>query len=101
MKTVRLTITFLFCSIFAISFAQTTKQKVFFHSQEQLGLLNGNGAVSAGMQSVNGLEMGNWFAGLGVGIDFYRYRSVPLFVDVKRYFKIANGNRLFFMVMGL
>lgn len=83
------------CGMFCISYSQPTKKKLIFHSQEQLGLINGKGAVSAGIQSINGVEAGNWFAGIGIGMDFYRYRSVPVFADIKRYFRIANGNRLF------
>ncbi|MFT3702580.1 MAG: hypothetical protein QM802_09430 [Agriterribacter sp.] len=75
--------------------AQKKSSKLIFHSQEQVALINGNGAVSAGIQSVNGVAFNNWFAGVGAGLDFYRYRSVPLFADVKRYFRIANGNSFF------
>lgn len=95
MKAFRIILAFLCCSMYSAAFAQTAKKKPIFHSQELLGLINGKGAVSAGIQSINGVEAGNWFAGVGVGIDFYRYRSLPLFADVKRYFRIANGNKLF------
>ena len=94
MKTSRMILTALCCGIFCIANAQQTKKAVF-HSLQQVGLINGRGAVSASLQSINGFEAGDWFAGIGLGLDFYRYRSVPLFADVKRYFKIANGNRLF------
>lgn len=96
MKADRITLALLCCTVYAVSYGQPAQKKLIFHSQEHLSLINGKGAVSAGIQSINGIETGNWFTGVGVGIDFYRYRSVPLFVDVKRYFKIANGNRLFF-----
>ncbi len=90
----RIIFTVLCCGIGCISYAQQTRKAVF-HSLQQVGLINGRDAVSAGLQSVNGFESGDWFAGIGVGLDFYRYRSVPLFADVKRYFKIAKGGRLF------
>jgi hypothetical protein len=81
--------------ISSASMAQKNNVKPVFHSQEQIAMINGNGAVSAGIQSVNGFAFNNWFTGIGVGLDFYRYRSVPIFVDVKRYFNIRNGNALF------
>lgn len=71
------------------------KSKPAFHSLQQLGMINGNGAVSAMIQTVNGIEYNNWFAGAGIGLDFYRYRSAPLFLDVKRYFTLKNRNSLF------
>ena len=69
--------------------------KPVFHSVEQVALVNGNNAVSGALQTVNGLGYGNWFAGVGAGIDFYRYRSVPLFLDLRRSFDINKGNKLF------
>jgi hypothetical protein len=87
-------LTVLCCGICCMSYAQQTK-RMDFHSLQQVGLINGSGATSASLQSINGFEVGNWFAGIGVGLDFYRYRSVPLFADIKRYFKIAKGSRLF------
>lgn len=94
MKTSRIILTACCCAVFCVSNAQQTK-KMPFHSLQQVGLINGNGATSANLQSINGFEAGEWFAGIGVGLDFYRYRSVPLFADVKRYFKITKNNRLF------
>lgn len=79
---------------------QKTKSAVTFHSLQQLGMINGNGAVSGLIQTVNGVECSQWFAGVGVGLDFYRYRSVPLFVNVKRYFSLKNNNALFIYADG-
>ena len=89
-----LIITIAMC-ISSASLAQKNNVKSVFHSQEQVAMINGNGAVSAGIQSVNGFTINKWFAGVGVGLDFYRYRSVPVFVDVKRYFNIHNKNAFF------
>lgn len=69
--------------------------KPTFHSVEQIALVNGNDAVSGALQSLNGLSYGNWFAGIGAGLDFYRYRSLPFFLDMRRTFALKNGNRLF------
>ncbi|MFT3751265.1 MAG: hypothetical protein QM768_23340 [Agriterribacter sp.] len=76
------------------------KQKLQFHSLQQVGLINGNGAVSGLLQSINGFEKDNWFAGAGIGLDFYRYRTVPLFIDIKKYVGIKNGNRFFLYADG-
>lgn len=76
------------------------KQRLQFHSLQQVGLINGNGAVSGLLQSVNGFEKHNWFAGAGIGLDFYRYRTVPLFIDIKKYISIKNGNHFFIYADG-
>lgn len=60
------------------------KRPVYFSSINQLAMLNGHNVVSAAVQSVNGWGYKSWYLGAGVGMDFYRYRSVPLFVDFRR-----------------
>ena len=64
-------------------FAQKKSSRYKFHSVNSISLLNGNSEVSAGLQSVNGFQKGNWFVGGGVGLDYYLYRTVPLFVDAR------------------
>ncbi|HTN09302.1 hypothetical protein [Agriterribacter sp.] len=92
-------IVFIGISFFVLGSHLQAQQKVLpkpvFHSLEQIALVNGNNAVSGALQTVNGLAYGNWFAGIGAGIDFYRYRSVPLFLDLRRYFDVKKGNKLF------
>ena len=56
--------------ISSASLAQKNNVKSVFHSQEQVAMINGNGAVSAGIQSVNGFTINKWFAGVGLGLDF-------------------------------
>ncbi|MBX2921112.1 MAG: hypothetical protein KF746_02885 [Chitinophagaceae bacterium] len=73
--------------------------KAVFHSVQQVSLTNGNNAVSAGIQSVNGFAVNGWFAGVGVGLDFYRYRSVPLFLELKKEIPLKK-NALFFYADG-
>ena len=69
--------------IFLFSFAQEKETVYRFHSINSLALINGNNAVSAGLQSVNGFQKKNWFGGIGVAIDYYLYRTVPVFADVR------------------
>lgn len=71
-----------------------------FRSINQFAMLNGNDAVGAGLQSVNGIAYKNWFAATGVGIDFYRYRSVPIFVDLRRDFKLKKGRTFAYADLG-
>ncbi len=57
-----------------------------FHSYNLLGLLEGEAGSAFQLQTVNGVQYGSWFAGLGLGIDYYQFRSVPLFLDIRKFF---------------
>jgi hypothetical protein len=57
-----------------------------FHSLNGIGLLQGESKAAFHLQSVNGFEKKNWFAGVGVGLDYYRYKSIPLFAEGRKYF---------------
>ena len=65
-----------------------------FQSLNQIGLLRGETGTALQVQSVNGFLHKQFFAGLGVGIDGYRYITAPLFADV-RFYLDATRNSLF------
>lgn len=48
--------------------------------------VGGENGKSAAYQAVNGIQFSNWFSGIGLAIDNYRYKSLPLFVDGRRFF---------------
>jgi len=89
----------LFISLTIFSFGQKKNTNYKFHSVNNISLLNGDNEISAGLQSINGFQNGNWFTGVGVGLDYYIYRSVPLFADVRyefgktknKFFAYADG----------
>ena len=62
-----------------------------FQSINQLGAVQGELEGAFLLQSVNGIRLGQWFTGIGVGLDNYRFRGVPLFADVRHY--ILNKQR--------
>lgn len=82
-----------------VSFGQKNNAAYKFHSINNIGLINGDNEVSAGLQSINGFQKGNLFAGVGIGLDYYLYRTVPLFADFRyefgktknKFFAYANG----------
>ena len=84
-------------SISAVAQKKTNTYK--FHSINSLSFLNGDNEVSAGLQSINGFQKGGLFAGIGVGLDYYIHRTVPLFADVRyefgksknKFFAYADG----------
>jgi hypothetical protein len=70
-----------------------------FHSINNVGLLEGETGSAFQIQSVNGIHSRSWFIGIGLGLDFYRYRTIPLFMDfrkefgntVNKFFAYADG----------
>jgi hypothetical protein len=38
------------------------------------------------LQTINGVQYKGWFAGIGIGLDYYRIRSIPVFIDLRKYF---------------
>lgn len=75
----------------SISFSQKKESAFKFHSVNSVVLLNGENEVSAGLQSVNGFQRGNLFAGIGLGLDYYIHRSVPVFADLRYEFGKAKN----------
>lgn len=81
-KIILLSVIYCLCAFY--SAAQEKKNKSYqFHSINSLALVNGDNGATGALQTINGFASGRWFAGVGLGLDYYQYRSVPLFVDVR------------------
>lgn len=65
-------------------FAQ--KNKIKFNSINTFELISGQSPSSFGFQTVNGIRFSNWYSGIGIGVDKYKYKTLPLFVDVRKFF---------------
>jgi hypothetical protein len=55
-----------------------------FSSINQGGFLTGERGSSLLLQTINGVQYKTWFAGVGVGLDFYKTRGIPLFLDIRK-----------------
>lgn len=66
-----------------------------FQSIANVGLLEGETGSSFQLQTINGARYKSWFAGVGLGLDYYRYRTIPLFIDVRKEF--GRGSSSFFV----
>lgn len=76
----------LFISLgFSLYCAAQNNKKYQFHSINSIALMTGSNGVAWAVQTVNGLEKGQWFAGLGLGLDYYQYGTVPFFADLRYY----------------
>ncbi|HYH13718.1 MAG TPA: hypothetical protein VD794_00765 [Flavisolibacter sp.] len=69
-----------------ISHAQTGKStnRPTFHSINLLGFLNGEAGSEPLVQTINGIQVKTYSMGIGVGLDYYKQRSVPVFLDIRK-----------------
>ena len=72
-----------------------------FHSLGQWGLLEGQAGPSYQLQFINGLQHGPWFGGIGLGLDEYRNRSIPIFFDLRRSLGIKGHGLFIYAQAGL
>ena len=69
-----------------VSSLSAQKKKIRFQSVNQFAIVGGENHVNTAFQSINGIKFPNWFSGVGIGIDNYRYKTLPLFFDGRWYF---------------
>jgi hypothetical protein len=62
-----------------------------FSSINQVGLLAGEKNEAFQFQTINGLQYRTWMVGAGVGIDGYRFRSIPLFLHLRKEFNLKSN----------
>ena len=83
-------LTVAYLCFFIASYSQATSKTVTpikFRSSLNAGLLCGQSGSKPAFtaSTINGIEINKWFAGIGVGIDYYgEKRSVPLFAAVQK-----------------
>jgi hypothetical protein len=71
--------------VMAVS-ATAQKKKIHFQSVNQFAMVGGESHMNTAFQTINGINFSNWFSGIGIGIDNYRYKTLPLFMDGRWYF---------------
>ena len=70
--------------IFALIYTTASAQeKIKFSSINMGGLAVGENGNSILIQTLNGITYKKSFAGIGVGIDYYKNKTIPLFVDIR------------------
>ena len=78
-----------------ISLGSIAQPKLGFSSQNYTGLLTGEHGSKYQLQTIDGFRYKSWFAGVGVGLDWYYQRSIPLFVSLNKEF-LKSDKRTFF-----
>src|SRR5690349_5807098 len=76
------------------------QQKARFQSMNAAGAVYGKNGTKLQVQSVNGARFGTWFTGVGVGIDWYYFRSVPLFLSVRKDFNPKPSTPFIYLDLG-
>lgn len=72
------------------AFAQ---KKLKFNSINMGGIAIGQRETKGVVETINGVNYKKWFAGIGIGYDACHYKTIPLFLDIRRY--VDNQNKLF------
>nr|WP_168420872.1 hypothetical protein [Escherichia coli]NKQ99695.1 hypothetical protein [Escherichia coli] len=67
-------------------FTATAQKQTKYYLIPQAALLNGDHACNAQLQLVGGIQKKQWGFGAGLGIDYYKVRTIPLFVDTRFFF---------------
>jgi hypothetical protein len=98
-KPIGLTILFSLAMHIGLAQEKYANNKWMFHSINQVGLLEGENVSAFQIQTINGAQYKSWFAGIGIGLDDYRFRSIPLFLDLRKSFQ-RDGNGFFLYASG-
>jgi hypothetical protein len=84
-----------------IQAAQAQEIKLKFTSINAIGILNGYGASPFAMETINGIRYKSLSTGIGVAVDNYAYRTIPLFIDVRKRFGKHGFQPFVFAEMGV
>ena len=91
---------FLILLLFVASMSEITaqeikKEKKFFSSQISSGIVEGEQGTSFHVELLNGIRYKTWFGAIGTGLDYYYYRSIPVYLSGIKY--LSPGNHSFFI----
>lgn len=66
--------------------AEAQQAKPRFQSINTAGFAFGQSEPQLILQTINGVSFSKGFAGVGLGIDYYDYKTLPLFIDGRWFF---------------
>lgn len=78
----------------AMSQKVAAQHQLAYRGSVALGMVMGESSSSLQVQTVHGVQYKQWQAGLGIAVDNYRYRTIPLFLDIRRMLPLKT-NALF------
>jgi hypothetical protein len=89
-----------FVSVLAIGKIQA-QQKFKFTSANLAGIVMGSSEPAFQVQTINGIRKKDFSVGIGVGMDNYYYKSIPVFVHFTRNLTIKNFSPFVYTDIGL
>ncbi|HTE22987.1 hypothetical protein [Flavitalea sp.] len=84
--------------LLVVAFSSTVvsaQDKARYHAQNYVGLLEGEARGAFQLQTIHGVQYRNWYGAGGIGLDYYMYRSIPVFFSLNR--DIVLNKRTFFV----
>ena len=79
----------------AMTAQEIKNEKRFFSSQISSGITEGENGTSFHIEMLNGINCKTWFGGIGTGLDYYYYRTVPVYFSGIKY--LSPRNHSFFV----
>ena len=70
--------------VIQLHLAAQTKNKIRFSNISQAGFIAGGSTNSLLLQTINGISYKTLSLGAGAGIDYYYFKTIPLFIDVRK-----------------
>jgi hypothetical protein len=104
MRIIKYTTGFLLLLLITVEMAaqqKTTPRLWQFHSINTIGLLEGQAGSAFQAQTINGVQYKSWFAGAGIGLDSYKFRGIPLFLDIRKMFPFAANTFFLYGDIGM
>ena len=72
--------------------SKSSKEKVSYSGSYMLGIIAGKAYTTFSGQIIQGIQYKNYTAGIGVAIDPYAFRTIPLFAHISYAFKPAKNS---------
>lgn len=72
------------CSLTLYTNISAQEKVSIFQPISQVAMVNGSRGLSASLGAVAGLRLKPLYVGLGTGIDYYRLRSIPVFIALRK-----------------
>jgi hypothetical protein len=68
----------------SVQLIANAQSKFRFENNNEIGLLSGSSKNALQLQTINGIGYKTFSLGVGVGIDNYYFKTIPLFTDLRK-----------------
>ncbi|MCE3281378.1 MAG: hypothetical protein K0Q66_115 [Chitinophagaceae bacterium] len=88
----------LIVAVLFVSLVTAQQKKFSYKGNAEGGLVNGGYQTNAYISTSHGVTWNGWFVGLGAGIDYYRFRTIPVIAEFRK--QLGKGDNRAFVVAG-